>query len=139
MEQVVKQFFEKYERANASSDFKTIAALYADTFMFGGPAGVQAVSKEAFLNLVPKMKAHFQSMGVCETGLKSVEVIPINSKYLLVKVGWTMTVRNTAGERKFVDTFASYVMEQDGTEMSIVFQIDHQDLAATIARQQHQV
>ncbi len=137
MEQIVQRFFEKFERANASSDLKTIAGLYADTFMFGGRNGVQVVRKEAFLELVPKMRAHFRSMGLCETRLKSVGASAIDSRYLLAKVEWTMTVRNAAGESRTVDTFATYVMQQDGAAISIIFQIDHQDLATTIARHQH--
>ena len=134
MEQAVKQFFEQYEKANASSDWTSISALYADTFMFGGPKGVQAVRKEAFLTQVPRMKAHFDSIGLCETLLETVEASPIGSKYLLAKVGWRMTVRNSTGRRKSVPAFASYVLEQgDADTLSIVFQIDHQDLASAIA------
>src|SRR4051812_37747884 len=73
MDQRVKQFFLKYEKANSSSDIYGIGGLYADTFMFGGPNGVQAVKKEDFLKVVPKMKAHFSSMGLSETQLQTVE------------------------------------------------------------------
>ncbi|HWC15562.1 MAG TPA: hypothetical protein VG498_01035 [Terriglobales bacterium] len=135
MEQAVKEFFERYERANASSDLITIGTMYADTFMFGGPKGVQAVKKEVFLSLVPRMKAHFDSIGLCETRLKAVEARAIDSKYLLAKVEWKMTVRNSTGERKSVDAFASYVLEEDADTLSIVLQIDHQDLASAIAQQ----
>jgi hypothetical protein len=44
MNQRVKEFFLQYERAT-SSDVSEIGGLYADTFMFGGPNGVQAVKK----------------------------------------------------------------------------------------------
>ena len=64
MDQRVKEFFLRYEGANSSSDVTEISALYAETFMFGGPAGVQAVKKEDFLKVVPKRKTYFLSMGL---------------------------------------------------------------------------
>src|SRR5690242_6535303 len=134
MEQTVRRFFENYERANASSDSKAIGALYADTFMFGGPDGVQAVEKEVLLQVIPKRKAHFDSMGLCETPLKTLSASALDSKYLLAKVGWTMTVRNATGESKMMEVFTTYVLQHTGADLSIVFQIDHQDLATTIAR-----
>lgn len=39
MDQRVKEFFLKYEKANSSSDISEIGALYADTIMFGDPNG----------------------------------------------------------------------------------------------------
>src|SRR5579859_3875528 len=85
MDERVKEFFIEYERANSSSDVAAIGGLYADTFMFGGPKGVQAVKKEDFLKVVPKMKAYFSSMGLSETQLQTVDTIPLDSKYLLAK------------------------------------------------------
>jgi hypothetical protein len=58
MDQRVKEFFLQYERANSSSDVSGISALYADTFMFGGPNGVQMVNKGDFLKVVPKKNFH---------------------------------------------------------------------------------
>ena len=81
MDQRVKEFFLQYERANSSSDVSGISALYADTFMFGGPNGVQSINKGDFLKVVPERKAYFSSMGLSETQLESVDASPIDSKY----------------------------------------------------------
>ena len=132
MNQRVKELFLKYEKANLSSDVSEIGQLYADTFMFGGPNGAQAVKKEDFLKVVPKRKAYFASMGLSETRLESVEVNPLDSKYLLAKVAWKMKLENSVGSRH-LETFATYIlMRGDGDGLSIVFQIDHQDLASVI-------
>ena len=135
MDQCVKEFFLEYERANSSSNPSAIGGLYADTFMFAGPQGVQAVKKEDFLKIVPKMKAIFSSMGLCETRLKTVKANPLDSRYLLATVGWRMKFRNSS--TKPVDAVATYilVLGQENT-LSIVFQIDHQDLAGLIKEQQ---
>ena len=137
MDQQVNEFFLQYERANSTSDVAEIGGLYADTFMFGGPNGVQAVKKGDFLKVVPKMKAYFSSMGLTETQLQTVEANPLDSKYLLAKVAWRMTLRNSSSSRH-VDAFATYVLVRGSEDaLSIVFQIDHQDLANVIKEQQN--
>jgi ketosteroid isomerase-like protein len=136
MSQQVKEFFRTYEKANSTSDLATIGNLYAGTFMFGGANGVQAVKREDFLKVVPRMKAHLASMGLSATQLRAVEVNTIDTKYLLAKVDWRMQIRSSS-DSKHVDASATYILmrEQDDT-LSIVFQIDHQDLATLIRDQQ---
>jgi ketosteroid isomerase-like protein len=136
MEQLVKEFFREYEKANSSFDVSGIAALYADTFMFGGPNGVQTVNKDDFLKVVPKRKAYFSSIGLSDTQLVSVEATPMDSKYLLAKVAWKMKLQNSSGSRS-LDTFATYILARgSGDALSIVFQIDHQDLASAVKERQ---
>ena len=128
----VKDFFIEYERTNSSSDTSAIGDLYAGTFMFGGANGVQAVTREDFLKVVPRMKAHLSSMGLFETRLGKVDVNPIDSKYLLANVNWRMKIRSSSGS-KHVDASATYVLMRGQEDaLSIVFQIDHQDLVTLI-------
>jgi ketosteroid isomerase-like protein len=132
MEQQAKEFFVRYERANSTSDVSAIGDLYADTFMFGGPNGTQAVKKEDFLRVIPKMKAHYSSMGLAETQLQTVEATLLSSKYVLAKTAWRMTIRNSSGDRH-VEAFATYIlMREQADALSIVFQIDHQELASLL-------
>jgi ketosteroid isomerase-like protein len=132
MEQQAKEFFVRYERANSTSDVPAIGDLYADTFMFGGPNGTQAVKKEDFLRVIPKMKAHYSSMGLAETQLQTVEATLLSSKYVLAKTAWRMTIRNSSGDRH-VEAFATYIlMREQADALSIVFQIDHQELASLL-------
>ncbi len=137
MNQRVKAFFIEFEGANATSDVARIGDLYAQTFMFAGPNGVQLVKKEDFLKVVPKIKAHCASLGLSETQIQTVEVSTITSKYILVNTAWKMTVRNSGGSKQ-VDTFATYILEQEAEDtFRIVFQIDHQDLASVIKDQRN--
>lgn len=138
MDQLVKDFLETYARANSSSDLSVIASLYADAFMFAGPNGARAVRKEDLLKVIPKMKAYFASMGLSETQLHSVEAVAVDSKYLLAKAGWRMTLRDQNGDCKQVDASATYVLERkDADTLCIVLQIDHQDLATLIKNHQN--
>ncbi len=133
MDLLIKEFLRHYAEANSASDIARMGALYADTFLFAGPKGVQAVKKEDFLQAVPRIKDRFSAMGLRETRLGSLESTALNSKYVLAKTGWTMTVRTPAGAMKQVDAFATYILwqKEDGM-LVIVFQLDHQDLATLI-------
>jgi hypothetical protein len=132
MNQPARDFFVEYERANSGSNVAAIGALYADTFMFGGPDGVQAVKKEDFLRVLPKMKARSSSMGVSGTELQTVDASTLDSKYLLARVVWRMKLRDPF-ENKRVDVAATYILARGPADaLSIIFQIDHQDLAKVI-------
>jgi ketosteroid isomerase-like protein len=136
MNQLARAFFEQYQGANSSSDLRAIASLYADTFLFGGPNGVQAVKKEDFLKVVPRIKAHYASLGLTGTELQSVEASALDSRYLLAKAGWRMTLQNAGGPSTHVDVRATYILQRTGEALSIICQIDHQDLATVIRDQQ---
>jgi len=132
MHQQVRELFMKYEKANSSSDPSAIGSLYAETFMFGGPKGVQAVKREDFLKVVPKMKAYYASMGISETALHSVDTRPLDSKYLLATVVWRIKFRDSP-DKRYVDAAATYVLScEEGGALSVVFQLDHQDLASVV-------
>ena len=138
MDQLVKAFLQTYARANSSSDLSVIASLYADAFVFAGPNGARAVRNEDLLKVVPKMKAYFASMGLSETQLHSVEAVAVDSKYLLAKADWRMTLRNQNGGHKHVYASATYILERkDADKLCIVLQIDHQDLATLIKNHQN--
>lgn len=134
MNQTLKEFFEQYQRATATSDLSAMGGLYQDTFMFAGANGVKVVKKEDFLKVIPKMKTHLTSIGLTATELQTVDVSPINAKYYLAKTAWRMTVVDTKGRARQLDALATYVLEQKADDtLSIVFQIDHQDLATVIS------
>lgn len=125
MDEQIKQFFEHYEKVRTSADGSAVAALYADAFLFGGPNGIKAVKKDDLAKAVPKMKAHFAAMGLSETRLQSVSVTVLDSRYILAKTGWMMSIWNSVGSPKYVDAFATYILERKGDTFSIVLQIDH--------------
>jgi hypothetical protein len=64
MDELVKAFFETYEKANSTSDFAAIADLYAETFLFAGRDAAQSVRKVDFLKVIPRMRDHFASLGL---------------------------------------------------------------------------
>ena len=133
MDQVIPGFFETYEKANRTSDLAAIADLYAETFLFAGPDAVRSVRKEDLLMMIPQMKDRFASLGLTNTRLSSVDATHLDSRYTIAKVEWAMTVQTSAGTSKTFDAYATYVLRRgDQGRLSIVFQLDHQDLAAIV-------
>src|SRR4029077_14210891 len=118
---------------NSTSDFAAVGDLYAETFLFAGRDAAKSVRKVDFLKIIPRMKDHFASLGLTGARLSSVETTHLSSRYALAKVGWTMTLRTATGVVKNFDTFATYVLQRgDHDKLSILFQLDHQDLAAMV-------
>jgi hypothetical protein len=79
------------------------------------------------------MKEQFAAAGLISTRFYSAEARALDGKYLLAKVAWQISVRRAGGVIKTIDAFATYVLEQgQDKQLSIVFQLDHQDLATLI-------
>ena len=127
----VEDFFRRYEQANHDFDVPLIATLYADTFMFGNPQGVQAIKKDDFVKVLPRRKDFMKAAGLLSSRVDSVETSALDSKYILVKTVWNLSFRATGGDvtRK---TSATYVLSASGDSFEIVFQLDHQDLMKTV-------
>lgn len=124
----VKEFFERYERANAEFEVQRIAALYADVFLFGNPEGVQSVKKEDFVRVLPKRKEFFRSVGLLSSKIESLEASKLDSKYVLVQAVWQMRFERRTGEPLDSQNSTTYILSAVGDSFQIVFQIDHQDL-----------
>ena len=125
---VVRKFFEDYEKSLESKDPEFIAARYADSFMFAGPQGSQAVKKEDFLKVLPKRQSLFQSIGLTSSTIRSLEESRLDDHYLLVKVNWDLRFENEGKQPIVAETRATYILRQEEASLRIVFQLDHQDL-----------
>ena len=124
----VEEFFRSYEQANNDFDVQLIAKLYAETFMFGNPQGVQAVKKEEFIKVLPRRKDFMKTAGLVSSRVDSVEASTLDSKYILVKTVWNMLFRTSNGGAVARKTSATYILSSSGDSFEIVFQVDHQDL-----------
>ena len=124
----VRTFFDNYERAVNTTDTEVFSCLYADTFMFGGPHGVQSVKKEDFLKVIPKRKGFFVSVGLRTTKLETLEETRLDDKYILVRAIWKMRFEKDPGKPIDDANSATYILSLENNALRIVFQIDHQDL-----------
>jgi len=124
----VEEFFRRYEQANNDFDVQLIAKLYADTFMFGNPQGVQAVKKEEFIKVLPRRKDFMKTAGLTSSRVDSAEASTLDSKYILVRTVWNMRFRTNNGDEVARKTSATYILSSSVDSFEIVFQLDHQDL-----------
>jgi hypothetical protein len=124
----VEEFFRRYEQANNDFDVQLIGKLYADTFMFGNPQGVQAVKKEEFIKVLPRRKDFMKTAGLLSSRVDSAGASTLDSKYILVRTAWNMRFRADNGDEVTRKTSATYILSGIGDSFEIVFQIDHQDL-----------
>jgi len=123
-----EEFFRLYEQANRDFDVQLIARLYADTFMFGNPQGVQAVKKEDFVKVLPRRKEFMKTAGLLSSRVDSVQTSTLDSKYVLVKTVWNMSFRGTHADEVTRKISATYVLSNIGESFEIVLHLDHQDL-----------
>lgn len=123
-----EEFFRLYEQANNDFDVQLIAKLYADTFMFGNPQGVQAVRKVDFVKVLPRRKEFMKTAGLLSSRVDSVHASALDSKYVLVKTVWNMTVRANNQDEVTRKISATYILSTVGDSYEIVLQLDHQEL-----------
>ena len=93
----VRAFFEAYADATNSTDSDFFATAYGETFMFAGPATVQAVKRDDFLKVVAKRRAFFATVGLAATRVSSIEESPLDDLHLLVRVHWTFRFERCSG------------------------------------------
>lgn len=127
-----EDFFRLYEKTNSDFDVELISKLYADTFMFASPQGVQAVKKEDFVKVLPRRKEFMKAAGLLSSRVASLEATKLDSKYMLVKTVWSLRIQAANGGDVAGTTSATYILSTIGDSLEIVFQVDHQDLTKTI-------
>lgn len=123
-----QEFFRLYEQANNDFDVQLIAKLYADTFMFVSPQGIQAVRKEDFVKVLPRRKEFMKTAGLLSSRVDSVQASTLDSKYVLVRTVWNMTFRANNQDEMTSKISATYILSTVGDSYEIVLQLDHQEL-----------
>ena len=128
----VRELFEEYARATASADPAFFATAYAESFMFAGPAAVQAVKRDDFLKVIPKRRAFFATVGLAATEVSSIDERPLDEHHLLVRVGWTFRFDRDPARPIVEEGAATYILRRQDSRVQIVFQLDHQDLTRRV-------
>lgn len=123
----VRTFFESYESGTNTTDPDLVTSQYSDTFMFGGPEGVQAIKKEDFLQTLPKREGFFKAVGLKASRIESLEETRLDENYVMVRVVWNMRFEKVPEQSMDINLETTYVLFQQGSALRIVFQLDHQD------------
>lgn len=70
--QVVREFFDQYERSRTALDLGLIDSQYPDSFMFAGPNGARIAEKRTVLAGLSKGRELFKALGHKSTTLVSL-------------------------------------------------------------------
>jgi len=125
----MREFFDAYARAADSVDLAFFESAYAETFMFAGPGGVQAVKRDDFLKVLPRRKAFFASIGLTGTQVSRLDETMLDELHTMVRVEWALRFEKAPRPPIVDQSSATYVLRRNEPSAQIVFQIDHQDLA----------
>ena len=128
----VRAFFEAYASATDSTDPAFFTTAYGDTFMFAGPATVQAVKRDDFLKVVPKRRAFFAALGLTASDVRGLEETRLDERHLLVKAHWTFRFEKDPARPIIEEGAATYILRRQDDRLQIVFQLDHQDLTKRV-------
>jgi hypothetical protein len=129
---LVKKFFEDYERDVDASDPELVASRYHDPFVFAGPQGMQIVKKDDFLKALPRRQSFFKTVGLTSSRIQSLEETRLDDCYVMVKAYWSMRFEKCPEQPIVDETSATYILDRRGDSLRIVFQLDHQDLVKRV-------
>jgi hypothetical protein len=83
---VVKRFFEDFERSSNTFESDLIAAQFSDTFMAADPSGrIQVVKKDKFIAGISKRQAFLQSVGFKSVTIRVLKEKQLDEHYTLAK------------------------------------------------------
>ena len=129
---VVRKFFEGFEKASNSLDLELLGSQYSDSFMFASPQGAQPIKKDDFLKVLPKRQGFFKTIGLISSTITALEETRLDKNYIMVKAHWNMQFEKKPGQSITDDISATYVLFQQENRLQIVFQLDHQDLTKRV-------
>ena len=124
----IKKFFEGVEQASNTLDLDLIDAQYADQFIFADPSGTRVVEKQKFLPFLPKRQEFFKSLGHQSTKVLSLEEMPIDDQYTMVKAHFLMEFQKTPGQVAKAKIDSTYILFMKGDAPKIVMHIEHEDV-----------
>jgi hypothetical protein len=123
--QVVREFFDQYERSRTTLDLGLIDSQYPDSFMFAGPDGARVAEKRAVLAGLSKGQELFKALGHKSTALVSLTETRLDEHYAMVRARFVWRFEKVQPIDVEVDsTFILYIKDGGAT---IVFQHEHED------------
>src|SRR6185369_8108227 len=126
--QIVKMFFEEYEKGGNTLDLDLVDSQYADNFMFADPNGTRVVEKQKFLAMLPQRKGFFKTLGHESTKVISIEETKLDDQYMMVEADFLMQFQMSTGESVEAKLGSTFILHIQNEIPRIVFQIEHQDL-----------
>ena len=73
--------------------------------------------------------AFFATAGLAATEVSGIDESPLDEHHLLVRVHWAFRFERNPAPPIVEEGAATYVLRRQDSQLQIVFQLDHQDLA----------
>ena len=129
----VARFFALYARETAEDNLAAVVSHFAETFLFVGPSGAQAVRASDFGAALPKRKALFDQLGSQQTELTAIHETPLDSRYVLARTTWRFSFRNHNTPAQEFDTDSTFLIDTGlpGTpepDFKILLYLPHHDI-----------
>ncbi|MET7403640.1 DUF4440 domain-containing protein [Dactylosporangium sp. NPDC005572] len=126
MDDRVTTFFDAFRVASDALDTATLAGCFADAFLAAEPGGARPITRDAFLQALPRRAQMFADAGVGRAELTDLRVQPLDDRYRLVRTEWSAP-RLDGGAP--VRLSSSFLLHDDGGTLRIVLYLNHQGLA----------
>ena len=126
---VVKKFFEDFERGSNTFEPDLLALHFSDPFMAAGPdGGIQVVKKDDFLAGIAKRQAFFQSIGFQFVKITPLDETRLDDHYVMVKVHSHMRFEKNPGQPVDLEDSSTNILFIQDDSPRIVFYTTHEDL-----------
>jgi hypothetical protein len=122
----LSRFFEEYARLSQDDEPSALAALYAPTFIVGGPQGSHAFANDArFLEWLRQVRDFNRQHGMRSVAPVAIEEVAISPRHSLARVTWGARFART-GDR-LIEFEIAYLLEQSGDRWTILSYISRSD------------
>jgi hypothetical protein len=120
------EFMERFERSRAEGA-DAAGALYAETFLAGGPQGARCIRAEDFIHALPKRKEMFERAGCRKTELAGVTETPLGERYAMAQTKWRMAFEREGGREEVLEVESTFLVDFGEEAPRILAYLAHQD------------
>jgi hypothetical protein len=125
---IIKAFFEEFERANNTFDRDLLATKVSDPMVGAYPDGsTQVLTKADYLAGIPEQQAYLLSLGFQFLTIVPHEEIPLDDRYVMVKTHGTMRLEKIQDQPIDLVHDAAYILFIKDGSSQIVFTLTHED------------
>jgi len=132
---VVKTFFEEFERGSNTFERDLLAHLFSDLFMAADQGGgIQVVTKDDFLAGIAKRHAFFQSIGFQFVTIVPLDETRMDDHYRMVHVLSHMRFEKNPGQPIDLKDASTYILFIRDDSPKIVFYTTHENLMTILQK-----
>jgi hypothetical protein len=122
----LRAFFGHYARVSMGDDPGALAALYAPTFLAGGPAGTLSFANDAkFREWLAGVRDFNRTHGMRSMEPLAVDTQVLSPRHVLATVTWGASFEKT--EDQVVSFRIAYLLEGEGTAWKVLAYISEAD------------